>query len=244
MTNKPAKKTNISAALAVSLVLHLLAFGVAAAVQSKMQTRVIKEYIPVELVQLASPPRAAVSDPVANNRADAPLPRETPAPVLRKDNAEPTPAPVSNPAPRQQPESAAPPSGSLMQPGSPPVAGGGTAGNLPSTSPPGGTSQPQSRSKGSYQPFHRLTRLPSFRLRAEPVYPNTERMTGSEARVLAEIYLDERGAVDSVIIKKSGGRLFDRAVIDAARQSSFHPGFMGEKAVPTVIQIPYVFKLK
>jgi TonB family protein len=69
-------------------------------------------------------------------------------------------------------------------------------------------------------------------------------MTGSEARVLAEIYLNERGAVDDVTIKKSGGRLFDKAVIDAARLSSFHPGYMGEKAVPTVIQIPYVFKLK
>lgn len=244
MTNKPAKKTNIGAALAVSLVLHLFAFGVAAAVQSKMQTRVIKDYIPVELVQLDSLPRAAVSAPASNNRAAAPIQREAPAPVVKKDNAEPVPVPVSNPSPRQQPESSAPPSGSLLQPGSPAVAGGGSAGNLPSTSPPGGAFQPQSRSKGSYQQFHRLTRLPSFRLRAEPVYPNTERMTGSEARVLAEIYLDERGAVDSVIIKKSGGRLFDRAVTDAARQSSFHPGFMGEKAVPCVIQIPYSFKLK
>ena len=69
-------------------------------------------------------------------------------------------------------------------------------------------------------------------------------MTGNEARVLAEIYLNERGAVDDVTIKKSGGKLFDKAVIDAARQSSFHPGYMGEKAVPTVIQIPYSFKLK
>jgi TonB family protein len=69
-------------------------------------------------------------------------------------------------------------------------------------------------------------------------------MTGNEARVLAEIYLDEHGAVDDVTIKKSGGTRFDKAVIDAARKSRFNPGYMGEKAVPTVIQIPYVFKLK
>lgn len=76
------------------------------------------------------------------------------------------------------------------------------------------------------------------------MYPDAERMTGSEARVQAEIYLDERGTVDDVAIRKSGGRLFDKAVIDAVRKSSFHPGYMGEKAVPTVIQIPYTFKLK
>jgi TonB family protein len=62
--------------------------------------------------------------------------------------------------------------------------------------------------------------------------------------VLTEIYLDESGAVDDITIKKSGGRLFDAAVIDAVRRSSFHPGYMGDKAVPTVIQIPYSFKLK
>jgi TonB family protein len=69
-------------------------------------------------------------------------------------------------------------------------------------------------------------------------------MTGTEARVMTEIYLDERGVVDDVIIKKGGGRLFDKAVIEAVRQSSFHPGYMGDKAVPSVVQIPYAFKLK
>ncbi len=122
---------------------------------------------------------------------------------------------------------------------------GGTAANVISSSQSGtGVPRPQSRGKGNYQAFYRLTRIPSFKSRAEPVYPNSERMTGSEARVLAEIYLDERGVVDEVTIKKSGGRLFDKAVIDAARQSSFHPGYMGEKTVPCVIQIPYTFKLK
>lgn len=69
-------------------------------------------------------------------------------------------------------------------------------------------------------------------------------MTGNEARVMAEIYLDERGAVDDVVIKKSGGRLFDKAVLEAVRQSSFHPGYMGDKAMPTVIQMPFTFKLR
>jgi len=61
---------------------------------------------------------------------------------------------------------------------------------------------------------------------------------------MAEIYLDERGAVDDVVIKKSGGRLFDKAVLEAVRQSSFHPGYMGDKAMPTVIQMPFTFKLR
>ena len=245
MTNKPAKNSNIALSLTASLLVHSVAFGVAAAVQSKTQASLAKEYIPVELVQM-SPPRAVVRAPATNNRADIPFPREAPAPMVKKENAGSAPAPVATATvPQQQSKSEAPHSGSVVQPGRAAEPGSGTSGNVTSTSPPGaGVPQPQSRSKGSYQPFHRLTRLPSFRLRADPVYPNTERMTGSEARVLAEIYLDERGAVDSVIIKKSGGKLFDKAVIDAARQSSFHPGFMGEKAVPCVIQIPYTFKLR
>ena len=243
MKNIAAKDSNLLATLMVSLLLHLAAFGAATTMQLQAQPVVIKEYIPVELVQLPSLPRSIVRA----SAAAAPRPAKIPTPAITTVRAEPTPAPVA-PAPvfpQQQAKIEAPPAGSQMQPRSAAAPVGGTVGSVISPSPSGtGVAQPQSRGNGNYQAFYRLTRIPSFRSRAEPVYPDSERMTGSEARVLAEIYLDEHGVVDDVTIKKSGGRIFDKAVIDAARQSSFHPGYMGEKAVPTVIQIPYTFKLR
>jgi protein TonB len=247
MMKTDGNNANIVTALATSLLLHLVAFGAASAVQSKVQNPVIREYIPVELVQLPSLPRSVAAAPAAPRRTVTPLPhQEAPAPDVPKKRQEPASLPVatpiaSPPEPRAETSSAVSslPARSAGAPG-----GGATSGAVTAPGSVTGTPQPQKRDKGSYQAFHRLTRLPSFRTRAEPVYPNTERMTGNEARVLAEIYLDEHGVVDDVTIKKSGGTRFDRAVIDAVRQSRFNPGYMGEKAVPTVIQIPYTFKLK
>jgi TonB family protein len=43
---------------------------------------------------------------------------------------------------------------------------------------------------------------------------------------------------------RSGGRLFDQAVMKAARDSSFEPGYRDDKPVPVRVQIPYSFKLR
>lgn len=256
MTEITGKNLNIKALLAVSFLLHLAAFGVTAAMQSKAQPSVAMEYLPVELVQLPATPRDVQPAPAAARSEAAPRPLEMTAPVLKREAPESTPAQVAQRiAPAPQLQSEAPAAGMSLKPRSAAAPGDGAkgkegapaVGNLtPSSRPGAAASQPLSLKpgKGSYQAFYRLTKIPSLRSRAEPVYPNTERMTGNEARVQVEIYLDERGAVDDVTIKKSGGRLFDKAVIDAVRRSTFHPGYMGEKAVPTVIQIPYSFKLR
>ncbi len=243
MIDLSGKKSNIITALMVSLLIHLVAFGVAAAVKSKAQQVIINEYIPVELVQLPSPARVVVPQHAVALRH-----KDVAAPVVPNNQPVTSPVPVSKAtvSPQQSLQEASP-SVAVMQQRTQTTPGGGTTGVMVTTTATGSGTAPspsKSRDKGSYLAFHRLTKLPTFKSRAEPVYPNSERMNGGEARVLAEIYLDERGAVDDVIIKKSGGKLFDKAVIDAARQSSFHPGYMGEKAVSTVIQIPYSFKLK
>jgi protein TonB len=249
-----ANSSNIYASLTASLFIHFVAFGVIASVQSKVRPFVIREPLPVELVQLPATLRYERRASVAVRPREAPRPLETPAQVVPRERPVPPPQAVTQKAaPLPQPGIEAPAAGSSHISGGAALPGGAAA--VKDYSPAAGTTvapprvttgapQPQKRDKGSYQAFYRLTRLPSFRVRTEPVYPDPERMTGSEARVLAEIYLDEQGTVDDVTIRKSGGKLFDRAVIDAARQSSFHPGYMGEKAVPTVIQIPYQFKLK
>jgi TonB family protein len=255
MTIISGKSSSIRAAMATSLLFHLALFGVTAAMPSWLRSSsVAREYIPVELVQLTVPPRYAASRPAAVRTAAIPRPVKAHAPVASREHPEPAPPPLAQKiAPPTPPDNGAPAAGSspasrgAAAPGGTGTAHTGGAGNMPSPSRSGAVPpQPQAQKldKGIYQAFHKLTRLPTFKSRSEPVYPSPERMIGSEARVLAEIYLDEHGAVDEVAIKKSGGRLFDRAVIDAVLKSSFHPGYLGEKAVPTVIQIPYTFKLR
>jgi TonB family protein len=234
-------RLNISAALALSLFLHLVAFGVTAAMQSMVHPPALKEYLPVDLVQLPTPPRREVRVPVAA----PPKPVKVPDPVIQKERSVPSPPHVTQKVaelPRSSDDMPSPgtslPSRALAAPDS-----GTTGTEQPGTS---GTSapQPQGKDKGSYLAIHKLTRLPDFKSQVEPIYPDSERISGNEARVQVMIYLNEQGKVDIVEIKKSGGKLFDKAALDAARQSSFKPGYIGEKAVPSVILKPYMFKLK
>jgi TonB family protein len=242
MMKTVGRNLNIVTALSASFLLHLVAFGVAAAVQSKARPDTIREYIPVDLVQLPAPVKVVVPQ-----RAAAPRRQEVAAPVVPIKQPVMSPSPVIKSIASPQQSLPSSPSAMAVPQRSPATYGGGTPGATAAaavTASGTATTQSQSRDKGSYLAFHRLSKLPSFSTRAEPVYPASERMNGSEARVLAEIYLNEHGGVDEVTIKKSGGPQFDKAVISAARQSSFHPGYMGDKAVPTVVQIPYTFKLK
>jgi len=95
-----------------------------------------------------------------------------------------------------------------------------------------------------YEPFHRVSVLPSFKVQAEPAYPPSERAAGKETQVVAEVYIGENGTVDRVEIITSGGILFDNAVISAVKNSSFTPAFMDGKPVAVRVKIPYTFKLR
>ncbi|MDH5755529.1 MAG: TonB family protein [Nitrospinota bacterium] len=95
-----------------------------------------------------------------------------------------------------------------------------------------------------YIPSHKLSRLPSFLNKVEPVYPETERFTGREARVVVEIMLSHEGKIDSIRIVKSGGEAFDRAVRESLEKSIFSPGYIDQRPVGVRVQIPFVFKLR
>jgi len=95
-----------------------------------------------------------------------------------------------------------------------------------------------------YEPFHRVSVLPSFKVQANPVYPPSERAAGKETKVIVEVYINEQGGVDRVEIVKSGGKLFDEAVISAVKNSSFTPAVMEGNLVAVRVKIPYTFKLK
>lgn len=94
------------------------------------------------------------------------------------------------------------------------------------------------------QPISKLTRLPAFLQKIEPVYPRSEQRAGSQAYVLAEVTIDEKGIVQHVKIARSAGTTFDNAVIEALMKSSFVPGYIGQEAVSVRVLVPIRFNLR
>jgi len=221
-------------------------------------TRKTRDYIPVELIAF---PESIRDEYLPASPAPGSSPRHlTEKPKLRRtpetrqktepdDNA----AAKPNPSRNEQPSATgpqliagnAPPkrySSEEQNAGAASISSTVSSGSLqPSPSASGGL---RTLNRGAYAAVHRLSRLPAFLTRTEPSYPPDERLAGREARVLAEIYLNEHGGVDEISIKRSQGALFDNAVTAAIRSSRFQPGYQGDKPVPTVIQIPYVFKMR
>lgn len=94
------------------------------------------------------------------------------------------------------------------------------------------------------QPLGKLTRQPAFLHKIDPVYPASEQRAGSQATVLAEATIDEKGEVVVVKILKSAGAAFDNAVRDALGKSLFAPGFIDTEAVAVRVLVPFRFNLK
>ena len=94
------------------------------------------------------------------------------------------------------------------------------------------------------QPLSKLTRPPAFLRKIEPLYPGAEQRAGSQAYVLAEVTIDDKGNVLEVKIAKSAGVHFDNAVIDALRKSIFVPGYIDKEAVAVRVLVPFRFNLK
>jgi len=93
------------------------------------------------------------------------------------------------------------------------------------------------------QPLFKLSRMPSFSRKSEPIYPASERRAGIQATVIAEVTINEQGKVLSVKILKSGGTNFDEAVKAALQQSEFSAGLIDGKPVGARFQVPYRFSL-
>lgn len=95
-----------------------------------------------------------------------------------------------------------------------------------------------------YQPLYSLSALPTFVRQVQPEYPESQRFSGREAKVMVEVSIDVTGSVRSVRIIKSGGEVFDNAVIEAIENSLFTPGYQKGRPVAVRVQIPYKFKLR
>jgi TonB family protein len=92
-------------------------------------------------------------------------------------------------------------------------------------------------------PLSKLSRAPGYSNKIEPVYPNAEKHSGSQATVQAEVTIDEKGNVTEVRIVKSAGIYFDNAVIEALNKSHFKPGYLNQDPVASRVIVPFRFKL-
>jgi protein TonB len=92
-------------------------------------------------------------------------------------------------------------------------------------------------------PLHKLTTMPGFARKVEPVYPESLRSAGIEGKVLVEVVVTAQGAIMEIRILKSDNDEFSQAVINAIESSSFITGRVDGKPVPVKVQIPFSFKL-
>ncbi len=93
-------------------------------------------------------------------------------------------------------------------------------------------------------PIYRLTALPRFVHKEEPIYPDQLRRLGKEATVKLELLIDADGSVRNIRVLKSAGTKFDQAAIDAIRASRFAPGNVNGRAVPVLMRVPVRFRLR
>lgn len=97
--------------------------------------------------------------------------------------------------------------------------------------------------EGEPVPLHKLTNMPGFARRVEPVYPETERIYNREGKVLVEVTISAQGAVMDVKVLSAETERFADAVVKAVMASTFFPGYIAGKPVPVKFQIPFSFKL-
>ena len=93
------------------------------------------------------------------------------------------------------------------------------------------------------QPQSKLTRLPSFLKQIEPVYPLSEQQSNRQAKFFVEITLDADGKVLDIKVPKNAGKYFEKAIIDAIKQSTFTPGYIENRSVAVKLLVPYGFVL-
>ena len=213
-----------SAASTAAVALNAMLFLMVAYLISRASVPEPPELVSVKLLVLeATPPPPEPPPP--------PPPKPKPKPRL-----------VKKIEPKVLPDQPPPPDiDELLEPLPEPKALGLDEEKEPEPEPPPAPSEPP---EPVYIPSHKLSRLPAFVRKADPVYPEKERFTGRESRVVVEIFLDNEGKIDSMRIVESGGEAFDEAVKIALMDSMFAPGYMGQRPVAVRVQIPFVFKLR
>jgi len=91
--------------------------------------------------------------------------------------------------------------------------------------------------------FETVSKKPELIVKAQPIYPELARKSGTEGMVVVQILIDKKGDVEKAEIYKSVPML-DLAALDAAKRCKFKPAMQRDKYVKVWMAIPFKFMLK
>ncbi len=84
---------------------------------------------------------------------------------------------------------------------------------------------------------------PKVVFQKRPDYPFLMRASGQRGEVLVDFVVDIEGRVRNAFVARSSNPSFDDAAIEAVHQWRFEPGKVGDRPVPTHMQVPIIFVL-
>jgi periplasmic protein TonB len=91
-------------------------------------------------------------------------------------------------------------------------------------------------------PFE-LSRLPLYKIKVTPEYPESLKAAEKEGEVLLAVTIDDQGKVVAMVVKRSDDLLFAKAAKAALKKCEFTPGMQNGMPVTTIIDVPIKFIL-
>lgn len=190
--------------------------------------------IVVDFSQWQEPRKAALGPMPQSKNQPRVKPKPKPKPKLSKPVVQPDPKPAPEPRPVEPPSESSEPV--LTDTDEPP----------PPSAPPAVVEQPEAMDEALPEPvpLFKLTNMPRYLHKEDPIYPPLMRSQNREGLVKLEVLIDARGRVRDIRVLKSAGEAFDQAAINAIHASSFAPGNVNGKPVTVLMRVPVRFKLR
>ena len=88
-----------------------------------------------------------------------------------------------------------------------------------------------------------LSRLPLYKIKVTPEYPEALKAAEREGEVLLAVTIDDQGKVVDMTVKRSDDVLFTKAAKAALQKCEFTPGMQNGMPVTTIIDVPIKFIL-
>ncbi len=85
---------------------------------------------------------------------------------------------------------------------------------------------------------------PELVRRVEPLYPDEIRKLHIDGLVILQVAIGASGAVEDVRLLRSLTPELDTAAMTAVRQWQYKPAMLDRNAVPSLINVPVLFKLQ
>lgn len=86
---------------------------------------------------------------------------------------------------------------------------------------------------------------PQFNFRAEPMYPRTARLAGREGTVCLQLEISRNGTLHRATVTLSSGDVaLDRAAVEAAERSTYHPATSVDGPLEASVEATYRFVLR